>query len=112
MITRHFKRSEFACKCGCGFDVVDIELVKQLELLRYHYKQPVIINSGCRCKDYNTKIGGSKGSMHIFGKAADFIVLNVSPEEVQTYLKNMKGGLGSYTNFTHIDVGSKRRWVG
>ncbi|EAS4214514.1 serine/threonine protein kinase, partial [Salmonella enterica] len=26
MISKYFKRSEFACKCGCGQDTVDAEL--------------------------------------------------------------------------------------
>lgn len=112
MISRHFKRKEAACKCGCGWDVADIDVVKILEHIRYHFKAPVIVNSWCRCKEYNTKIGGAKKSQHILGKAADFTVKGVSPRDVQEFLKDWKGGLGSYENFTHVDVGDKRRWAG
>ena len=110
MVTRHFKRRELACKCGCGFDVVDIDLVKQLEMLRYHFGKPVIINSGCRCSEYNKKINGSPKSQHLLGKAADVVVKDVKASEVQEYLKDWNGGLGSYDTFTHIDVGTRRRW--
>ena len=29
-LSQYFKRSEFACKCGCGFNVVDTELLDVL----------------------------------------------------------------------------------
>lgn len=48
-LTPHFSRSEFACKCGCGFDHISLELVSKLECLRSIIRQPIIINSGCRC---------------------------------------------------------------
>ena len=109
-VSRHFSREEFACKCGCGFDVVDIELLKHLEKARYHFGKPVTINSGCRCKEYNKKIGGAEHSQHLLGKAADIVIKDVSPKEVQEYFNNINGGLGAYSTFTHIDVGQKRRW--
>ena len=111
MLSRHFKREEAACKCGCGFQTADIDLVKILEKIRYHFNVPVIINSWCRCTKYNKLIGGANKSQHLFGTAADFTVSGVSPEAVQEYLKNWKGGLGSYKTFTHVDVGTKRRWT-
>ena len=112
MLSRHFKREEAACSCGCGFDAADIDVLKILEKVRYHFNAAVIVNSWCRCEDYNILIGGAKSSQHVLGKAADFTVIGVPPSVVQEYLKNWKGGLGSYENFTHVDVGRKRRWVG
>lgn len=110
MVTKHFKRKEFSCKCGCGLDAVDIELVNILERIRNHFNVPVIINSACRCAKHNQEIGGAKNSQHLLCKAADFEVLGVNPYTVQEYLKNWKGGLGSYNSFTHVDVGQERRW--
>jgi len=110
MITKHFKRDEFACKCGCGFDAVDIEIVEKLEEIREYYSTPIIITSGCRCSRYNDYIGGVSQSKHLKGIAADFTVMGVDPKDVQKYLKDWNGGLGSYKNFTHIDAGDKRRW--
>ncbi len=106
-----FKRSEFACKCGCGFDTVDIDLLKILKVIRYHFGgKPVIIKSGCRCLKHNTNEGGSKKSYHLLAQAADIQVKGIEPSKVQEYLKDWEGGLGSYNSFTHIDIGPKRRW--
>ena len=55
-ISKHFKREEFACKCGCGFDVVDVELLEVLEELRELCGQPITINSACRCKNHNQSV--------------------------------------------------------
>jgi hypothetical protein len=34
MISENFARSEFRCKCGCGLDTVDTELLRLLENIR------------------------------------------------------------------------------
>ena len=33
-LTKNFKRSEFACKCGCGFDDIDLKLVNIIQIIR------------------------------------------------------------------------------
>jgi uncharacterized protein YcbK (DUF882 family) len=113
-ISRHFNRSEFACKCGCGYDTVDAELLTILESVRDAFGQPVSINSASRCEEHNKRVGGSKNSQHLLGRAADIVVRNTSPIEVHNYVKLMYPlslGLGSYENFTHIDTRTgKARW--
>lgn len=53
----HFKQSEFACECGCGFDDIDIRLVQILEQIRSYFgNHPVHITSGCRCRTYNNSL--------------------------------------------------------
>lgn len=112
-LSKHFKRSEFACRCGCGWSTVDAALIRVLEDVREHFGQPIIINSGCRCKMYNQTVGGARGSQHRWGKAADVVVVDVPAEEVQTYLEHHPGGLGKYATFTHVDVrDGKARWDG
>jgi uncharacterized protein YcbK (DUF882 family) len=108
----YFKRSEFACKCGCGLDTVDTTLLKDLELIRAHYGRPVTINSGCRCAAYNASIGGAEKSQHVQCRAADIVVDGVSPAKVHELAEEMGvGGLGFYDTFTHIDSRSGRaRW--
>ena len=106
-ISFNFKRSEFACKCGCGFDTIDAETLQVLQSLRQHFNRPVTINSGCRCEEYNKKQGGAKNSQHLLGRAADFTVKGIQPKEVQSYLKIAypgKYGVGSYGTFTHLDT--------
>lgn len=113
-ISDNFNRSEFACKCGCGFDFVDAELVQVLEVVRFKYKAPIHVTSGCRCESHNKKVGGSDGSKHELGIAADIVVEGVPPFEVYRFLTSIfkSGyGIGKYDEFTHIDVRKgKARW--
>ena len=116
-IGAYFTRSEFACKCGkCEFDTVDQTLVNILEVLRFQLDAPIIITSGCRCPEYNKKVGGSPKSMHLLGQAADISCPDVSTETLHkmcTDLLEHWGGVGFYPNqsFVHIDVRkTKARW--
>jgi uncharacterized protein YcbK (DUF882 family) len=113
-LSKYFDRSEFKCKCGCGFDTVDHELIVVLEEIRLRFGKPVTINSGCRCERHNAEEGGSKGSQHITGKAADIVVAGVHADSVADHLVckyQDKYGIGRYNGRTHIDVrSSKARW--
>lgn len=113
-ISEHFTRSEFECRCGCGFATADVKLVEILEWLRNHFDAPIKINSACRCKIYNKSVGGAPNSKHLEGLAADISVFGVDPEKVQDKFNEKykdKYGLGRYSNFTHIDSRSKKaRW--
>jgi len=113
-VSQHFTRKEFACRCGCGFDTVDIELLQVLEGIRGYLDSPVYISSACRCISHNHKVGGKPKSKHRLGIAADISVRGVEPLDVQLYLLSKyldKYGIGSYDSFTHIDVrASKARW--
>ncbi len=110
-LSTHFDRSEFSCKCLCGFDTVDHKLILILEDIRDHFKKPVTINSACRCVAHNATVKGAKKSQHVKGRAADIVVKDVSPREVAEYISNWKGGLKAYNTFTHIDSRDDRaRW--
>lgn len=107
MNNKHFSRKEFACKCGCGFNVVDVDLLELLTYVRCYFDKPVIITSGCRCEAYNEKIGGTKNSKHKLGLAADIVVKDINPNDVYNFLCLLSGernGIGKYDNFTHIDI--------
>lgn len=113
-ISKHFSRSEFACKDNCGFDTVDAELITILEDLREKFDRPVRINSSCRCAKDNARVGGAKNSQHLTGRAADITVDDTSPMGVYSYLTMNypeRFGIGRYNSFTHIDSRSnKARW--
>ena len=101
---KYFKRSELACKCGCGQDTVDYQLAAILDALREWAKAPVVVTSGNRCPAYNKKIGGSPTSQHLRGRAADVVVSGKTPAEVANFLETLSpGGLGRYLTFTHVD---------
>jgi len=116
-ISRHFNRSEFACKCGCGFDTVDAMLLAVVEDIRDHFDTPFSPNSSCRCADYNNQVGGSKASQHVQGRACDITIKGVDPKDVVVYLLYKYPGamgIGSYSTFTHIDTRTDgpARWEG
>ena len=75
--SKYFKRSEFACKCGCGFDTVDYELVKVLEYIREHFDRPLQINSGCRCATHNRTLGS--GASICVGALVTWLLLELAP---------------------------------
>ncbi len=120
MISAHFSRNEFCCHCGnCSQSkdpTVDIKLIHILENLRSHFGLPVIINSGVRCRKYNSSVGGAVFSKHLEGRASDVVIKGVDPSDVHAYLESTypdSYGLGKYNTFTHIDSrGVKARWGG
>lgn len=75
--------------------------------------KPIIISSGYRCSAYNKRVGGAPKSQHLYGKAADIIVKGINSSKVAEVAENVfwDGGLGRYSNFTHVDTrGSRARW--
>lgn len=113
-ISKHFSRSEFACKCGCGYNTVDAQLLAILEDLRETVQSPITITSGCRCAAHNAREGGAKNSQHLYGRAADIAVQGVSPGAVYELLNRdpRAGGVGVYTNWVHVDTRNEpfARW--
>ena len=113
-MNKYFSKSEFECKCGCGFDEVNPKLLKVLTEIRTHFDQPVVITSGNRCEKHNKYVGGVKNSKHIKGIAADIKVKGIDPEDVLAYLDSKYSdtlGVGVYSSWTHVDVRKfKARW--
>ena len=70
-LSKNFDSSEFACKCGCGYDTPDTELIRMLQVARDLYGKPIVITSGCRCIKHNRNVGGASNSAHLDGKAVD-----------------------------------------
>jgi hypothetical protein len=48
-ISKHFTRAEVACKCGCGFDSMDIETLKIADEARDFANEGITPSSACRC---------------------------------------------------------------
>ena len=122
-LNKYFSRDEFECKCGCGFNTVDSELLRLLTITRKHFDAPLTISSACRCVEHNESVQReansnyiplSSKSKHMKGIAADIKVKGVTPAAVYEFLDNHAPntlGLGKYNSFTHIDVRTeKTRW--
>jgi hypothetical protein len=112
-LSTNFKVKDFACKCKENCDVIKIDtaLVERLEKIRDKYGVDVKIVSGFRCEKHNKEVGGSSGSQHKEGKAADIAVGNyLHKEGPVTYLDIRKYALTiglSYENkvcHLHLDT--------
>ncbi len=115
-VSTNFRVKEFACTDGSDPIFIDTELVNVLQKIRTHFGKSVSITSAYRTPTKNKACGGTTYSQHLYGRAADVKISGVSPKKVAAYaetlLKN-KGGIGTYSTFTHIDTRStKARWKG
>ena len=116
-ITRNFSRWEFACKCKCGFDAININLVHRLQVVRDILNVEIEITSGCRCWDHHVEIYKKLGkipprnSCHLDGTGVDWTVEGEEKfMEAGRLLANWSGGFHQYSDFIHCDIGRKRRW--
>lgn len=115
-LSPNFTREEFACKCGCGFADVDMRLVHALQVLRDRLGHPIRITSGCRCPAHNKKCGGTIGSMHLSGIAADITVPGMGIVDVYVMALDIlmfRGfGLDVERQMLHLDVRKQfSRWL-
>ena len=121
-ITDNIARHEVACRCGCGYDSLDYDTAVYIQaacahfaILRGYYRSVLNVHSGCRCRSWNLHEGGEFGSHHLFARALDHDIMDVSPKELYDYYdKKFKGrfGIGLYNTFVHFDTRSGRsaRW--
>ena len=110
---KYFRKDEFTCKCGCGLNNINMNLVQILDEIRAYFNTPVNVSSGCRCKKHNKNVGGDYNSRHLLGKAADIVVPGVNKNKVLAKCKEyVASGRARYTytnntnmaNAVHIDV--------
>ena len=122
-LSKNFNKSEFDCSCGCDMPLKVLhnvqKLANQLQALRNVVGNPIKINSGYRCSDYNDNVvKGAKNSQHKLGKAADIVIEEMTPQETFELIdllinegELLQGGLSAYPNFVHYDVRkTKSRW--
>jgi len=122
-LTNNFSKSEFDCSCGCDMPLGVLhniqKLANQLQILRNVVGNPIKINSGYRCSDYNDNVvKGAKNSQHKLGKAADIVIEEMTPQETFELIdllinegELLQGGLSAYATFTHYDIRkTKARW--
>lgn len=120
-ITPNFNRSEFACKCGCGLDLIDPIFVQRLQRMRDIAGVPITVTSGCRCEDHNRSVGGKDDSPHLPGpdgecRAADIVIQGRDVLEMFVFAEDLDafrgGGIGLYLpeGFIHVDAWKFRRW--
>jgi uncharacterized protein YcbK (DUF882 family) len=121
-LTKNFSKSEFECNDGSQMPkevLLNVQkLANQVQVLRDALGVSITVNSGYRSPSHNSKIGGSKTSQHLLGKAADITAQGYTPAQVHAKIEELikcgdmlQGGLGSYSTFTHYDIRKTRaRW--
>lgn len=110
-VGKHFKVREFACRDGSQVVFIDTHLVAILDILRNKIGKPVIITSGYRTPEWNTKCGGAKYSYHMRGMAADIRVNEMTPKQVASILNGIipnECGIIVYSGWIHIDTRSNK----
>lgn len=113
-IATNFRAREFDCQgTGCCTTTpIDEKLVEYLQQIRTHFGKPVHITA-YRCKTHNARTpNAASNSYHIYGRAADFHIDGVKPEEIAKYAESIGiKGIGLYDTFVHIDTReSKSFW--
>ena len=117
-----FTVREFRCRDGTDTIMIDEGLVVLLQCIREHFGKPITIPSGYRTAEHNAKVGGSKSSQHLLGRAADIQVAGVSPDAVAADAESLMptwGGVGRYPvkagrakGWVHVDTrANKSRWT-
>lgn len=107
---KHFKKDEFACKCGCGQNAISFDLVKKLDMARLIAGTPFRITSGYRCESHNKKVGGVDSSSHTNGFAVDISAADSQTRfaVVSSLLKVGFERVGVSDSFIHCDVDPKK----
>ena len=94
-LSEHFRLSEFTQSATAerlGLDntpdstaLHNIELLCRyvLEPIRQAFGQPIVVNSGYRCRQLNIAVGGAKRSFHLSGRAADIVAGPVQNDKLQ-----------------------------
>ena len=120
-LAENFSTIEFCCKgYGCCTESkIDEKLVNYLQKIRDHFGKPVTINSAYRCATHNKRVGGTSGSYHTKGMAADISVKGIAPAEVAKYAESIGvKGIGLYETdrdgyFVHVDTRTNKSfWYG
>lgn len=120
----HFDWNEVRCN-HCrklpGDDEAVVNAARMMENIRRILgNRPIRVLSWYRCPAHNKAVGGASNSQHLFGRAVDFTLKDLSPGGAQTILKRYHGeggfikGLGRYHGFTHVDnrPGEIAEWWG
>lgn len=113
----NFNPKEFECPCGCE-NIIQTRFMTALQAMREAVDVPFIINSGYRCKEYNSKLpGSSKESQHIKGLAADIAINHLTGVQKRKLIRHALirfNGVGIYKNFIHVDLRAGERvvWTG
>lgn len=106
----------FKCQCGCNSlpaNGLNSGLVLLVNYMNTVIGQKLNINSGYRCPNHNSEVGGAPESKHVLGEAADLHVPDgwSLKQMYDLAVKYGATGIGGYpeSEFIHVDVGTDFR---
>lgn len=108
-ISKNFKLREFQCTNDDAKVKIHSSLLQALQNLRDKIEKPIVITSGYRTPEYNSKLKGAiKNSYHIQGKAVDIKRVNGFDDKLFEKIARECGfkGVILYPSFIHLDVGN------
>lgn len=107
-LSKNFTREEYDCRgrgC-CSTTKYDPELFNRLQWMRDKSDKPIKITGPSRCKKHNAATkGAAPNSQHIYGRAADIIVEDYTPQQMAKLAQ--EAGFCCillYSNRIHVDV--------
>lgn len=116
----HFNINEFRCPCTqCVSILVDSVLVERLEAMRATIGQPLRINSGYRCSNYQTELRlrgyetSAGPSTHEVGGAADIMSEPLTGPQLEKIARQCGfRAVGVGGTWIHVDIrdDKDRRW--
>lgn len=84
-----------------------------LEPLRIAVGRPIVVSSGYRSPEVNRAIGGSSGSAHMLGLAADITVPGLSVQAVCKEIVKLKRPfdqiIDEYSAWVHVAIAAKNK---
>lgn len=103
---KHFKKEEFTCKCGCGLNNMEFQVIEMLDEARELANIPFKINRGCSCAKHNKEVGGIEKSSHLYGLAVDISALNDKDRYMIVGALFIVGfrRILIYDSFIHVDI--------
>ncbi len=123
-VTKNITWGEAACNDGTPVPPEYRDNARRIgalvQVVRDFHGLPADVNSWYRTITYNAKVGGERGSKHLTASAIDFNIRGIPPAQVRQTIEGLirlglipsTVGVGAYADFTHIDLGPRRRWKG
>ena len=106
-VKRNFHFRELVCPCGCGSAWISMESLDNLQMLRDLIKEPIILNSACRCVQHNKDVSGVPESRHISTENHDSDAYDVRCETALLRAKLLH--YAKEAGFTYVRV--YRTWI-
>lgn len=116
-LSKNLDDSEIRCKCGCGLQNLSHFTIQKFQYARDFAGFPFIITSGCRCKEYNKKVGGVTNSAHTPNAKGECQALDIAFKDSSQCFAIVKGlmlagvkriGINFDKHFIHFDTDNSK----